>query len=183
MSGEDAGTQARRAQDPTLAARVSRLLAQALAAEDAETDGLRADDVLARPELCPSVLGGTDGWPSARNAVVQRYGRVGALLVVGYETRWRARGKRNAPVNPDALELLLEHFSELELDELEDLLARIEGDGHSGPRRGDDEVTSVRRRLHATYAIAARDGSDAAHRAYMETLERFMVLARHRLAS
>jgi len=179
VSGEDAASESRRHRE--LSGSVSRLLAQALSADDAETAGLRADDVLARPELCPSLLGGPDAWPSARHAVVQRYGRVGALLVLGYEGRWRAVDGGDASANPAALEQLLDHFGELEVDELEGLLARLEGD--TDPRRGGDEVTSVRRTLHATYAVAARDGTDAAHHAYMEALERFMGLARRRLAS
>ncbi len=181
VSGGNAASEPRR--DQGLAGRVSRLLSQALAADDAEKAGVRADDVLSRPELCESVLGGPDSVPSARHAVVQRYGRVGALLVVGYEGRWRARSATDASENPAALDLLLEHFSELEVDELEGLLGRLEGGDAKGPRPGDDEVTSVRRRLHATYAVAARDGTDAAHHAYMEALERFMGLARRRLAS
>jgi len=180
VSGDDAASEPRRHQE--LTGNVSRLLAQALSADDAETAGLRADDLLARPELCPSLFGGPDAWPSARHAVVQRYGRVGALLVLGYEGRWRASAGSDASPNPAALELLLDHFGELEVDELEGLLARLEGD-ETRPRRGGDEVTSVRRKLHATYAVAARDGTDAAHHAYMEALERFMGLARRRLAS
>lgn len=183
VSGGDGVPRTRRDGDRSLAGQVSRLLAQALAADDAETAGLRADDVLALPEQCPSLLGGPDAAPSARHAVVQRYGRVGALLVVGYEGRWRARNGSPAPGNPDALELLLDHFADIDVEGLEGLLARLEHDGETGSRRGDDEVSLVRRRLHATYAVAARDGTDAAHHAYMEALERFMGFARRRLAS
>ena len=185
MSGGDGVPEPRRdrGRDPGVAGQVSRLLAQALAADDAETGGLRADDVLGLPEQCPSLLGGPDAAPSARHAVVQRYGRVGALLVVGYEGRWRAGNGSPAPPNPDALELLLDRFADADEEELEGLLARLESDGETGLRRAHDEVSSVRRRLHATYALAARDGTDAAHHAYMEALERFMGFARRRLAS
>jgi hypothetical protein len=180
VRGEDVAPPGDGRQD--LGGQVSRVLAQALSSEDAERAGLRADDVLADRRRCPSVLGGPDGWPSARNAVVQRYGRVGALLVVGYEARWRSmEGKPGRP-NPAPLEVLLDHFGELGVDELEDLLARLDDDGRTGGD-GDDEASTVRRRLHATYAVAGRDGTTAAHRAYMEALERFMGLARRRLAS
>ena len=57
-----------------------------------------------------ALLGGPDASPAARAAVVQRFGRVGALLVLGYEERGRARhlvprrtahGRRREPTTPD----------------------------------------------------------------------------------
>jgi hypothetical protein len=155
------------------------LLGQALASEDAETGGLRADDVLASAEIALMLLGRPDAWASARHAVVQRYGRVGALLVVGYEGRWRANHRQPGPTNPPELEQLLDRFSDIDASELQELLARL--DQSEGVDPGDEEA-QARRRLHATFAVAARDGSNSAHRAYMEALDRVMRLAAPRLA-
>jgi hypothetical protein len=159
--------------------RASGLLGQALASEDAEAAGLRADDVLTSGEAAVTLLGDPDAWAAARHAVVQRYGRVGALLVVGYEGRWRARHGLGGPVNPPDMEHLLDRFASLDAEELQVLLARL--DRAEGVDE-DEEASRARRWLHATYAVAARDGSDAAHRDYMEALDRVMRLAGRRLA-
>ncbi len=154
------------------------LLGQALASDDAEAAGMRADDVLADPETAVSLLGAPDSWQAARHAVVQRYGRVGALLVLGYEHRWRHRHQPGDDPLPETLEHLLEHFHELDAEALEALLAELDVvDGLT------DDASAARRRLHATYAVAERDGTDTAHAAYMEALERVMRLAGPLLAS
>ena len=164
------------------------LLAEALAGEDAETAGVRADDVLADPDQAVALLGGPDAWIAARHAVVQRYGRVGALLVMGYDRRWRCRhragtaeGRAKArAAGRDRLEALLEHFGELDAADLDALLAGL--DGAEG-LPVDDARAEARRWLDATYAVAARDGTDTAHRAYMQALDRVMRLVVPRLAS
>ncbi|HZU80757.1 MAG TPA: hypothetical protein VE991_12645 [Acidimicrobiales bacterium] len=159
--------------------RVTALLGQALASDDAESGGLRADDVLADPEGATVVLGAPDSWDSARNAVVQRYGRVGALLVVGHEDRW-ARAHGDQPATPAPVEFLLDHFTELDAPAIDGLLAELErGEGMDVA----DEDTSSRRWLHATYAVAERDGSDEAHRQYMAAFDRVMRRAGALLAS
>lgn len=160
--------------------RASRLLGQALASEDAEASGLRAADVLMSGEVALVLLGAPDAWAAARHVVVQRYGRVGALLVVGYEGRWRARHGEEGPVNPPEMERLLDRFAHLDAEELEQLLAHLEP--ADGGAEGNEDVTDARRRLHATYAVAARDGTESAHRAYMEALDHVMRLAARRLA-
>ncbi len=157
----------------------SGLLGQALASDDAERGGLRADDVLATDDVALLLLGGPHAWAAARHAVVQRYGRVGALLVVGYEGRWRAAHGEGGRANPPELEQLLDQFFDIDASELQTLLARLEQSDGVDP---DDEGAEARRRLHATFAVAARDGTDAAHRAYMEALDRVMRLAAPRLA-
>jgi len=48
---------------------------------------------------------------------------------------------------------------------------------------GDGDGIDAHRWLHATYAIAARDGTPAAHQAYMRALDRVMRLVRPLLAS
>ena len=159
--------------------RASGLLGQALASDDAEAAGLRADDVLMSGEVAMLLLGGPDPWAAARHAVVQRYGRVGALLVVGYEGRWRARHGAGGPANPPEMEFLLDRFADLDAEALQALLARLD---HSEGVDADEEASRARRWLHATYAVAARDGTDSAHRAYMGALDRVMRLARRRLA-
>jgi hypothetical protein len=163
-----------------LARAATGLLGQALASEDAEAGGLHADDVLAESESAVQLLGDPEAWPAARHAVVQRYGRVGALLVVGYEGRWHSRRGLEHNANPPELETLLDRFAELSGEELESLLAAIERAEGLDP---DDEEIAARRLLHATYAQAARDGTDAAHRAYMAALDAVMRQAARRLAS
>lgn len=166
------------------------LLADALASDDAEDEGLHADDVLADPERAVAVLGGPDAWVAARTAVVQRYGRVGALVVLGYEERWRSRHVPSADRRQDAvatqtsvaerLEALLDGFAELDASELHELLADLD---RAAGAPADDDVAEARRWLHVTYAVAARDGTDAAHRAYMQALDRVLRQARARIAS
>ena len=165
------------------------LLALALASDDAEEAGVRAADVLADPEGAVDLLGRPDAVSSARHAVVQRYGRVGALLVIGFEDRWRRRrasatapaaaAGRGAP--PLALlEELVEGFSRLDAPAMDELLAALD-EAEGMPVVG--ESATARRWLHATYAVAARDGTDASHRAYMTALDRVMRLAAPRIAS
>ena len=163
---------------PRLAHRASGLLGQALAAEDAETVGPRADELLADPERAVSLLGAPDAWAVARHAVVQRYGRVGALLVVGFEERHRARAGGEAVAVPE-LEELLDGFPSADAAGLDGILAALDGEHPDDV----DEENTARRWLHATYAVAERDGTDEAHRAYMDALDRLLRLAGRRLAS
>ncbi|HLX89409.1 MAG TPA: hypothetical protein VKR22_13260 [Acidimicrobiales bacterium] len=165
------------------------LLAQALASDDAEESGVRAAELLADPALAVESLGHPDAPAAARHAVVQRYGRVGALLVIGYEERWRA--SRLTPPGGDApserrashvtlLDHLLDGFSGLDADAMDTALAGLdEAEG----MEVHGETSVARRWLHATYAVAARDGTEAAHRAYMVALDRVMRLAAPRIAS
>ena len=157
------------------------LLAQALSSEDAEVGGLHADDVLLDPVGACNWLAGPQAWPSARFAVTQRYGRVGALMVVAYECRWRAQSA-DAVTPPSAplLDRLLDDFWVLETEEVYELLEaidRVEGDDRS------DDLYIAHRWLHAAYATAGRDGTGKAHRAYMEALDRVMRSTRSVLAS
>ena len=159
------------------------LLGRALASDDAEAWGLRADDVLSNPEAALVMLGGPDGWPAARHAVIQRYGRVGALLVVGYEGRFRARRGTVGHPNPPQLEGLLDRFAAMDARELCAVLDAVEAERLDAPGAAvaDAEETSARHWLEATYAVAARDGTRRAHRAYMAALDRVMRLAARRL--
>ncbi|MDE3086760.1 MAG: hypothetical protein KGJ77_08335 [Acidobacteriota bacterium] len=161
-----------------LSQRAAGLLGQALAADDAEHAGLRADEVLADPAAAVSLLGSPEAWPAARHAVVQRYGRVGALLVLGFEDRWRAGAGEEAAA-PAGLEELVDRFPHAGAEELEGLLAALDGARGGVP----DDTEAARRWLHATYAVAERDGTDTAHRAYMDALDRLLRLAGRPLAS
>jgi len=164
--------------------RATTLLGEALASDDAEAVGVRADAVLADTEAALIVLGAPGAWPAARHAVVQRYGRVGALLVVGYEGRWRARSVHGGRPNPPELEELLDRFAQLEADELARLLAGIDrAEAARFEAAGPGEEPCARRWMHATYAVAARDGTYAAHRAYMTAFDGVVRLAARRLAS
>ena len=159
---------------------VATLLAQALSSEDAEVGGLHADDVLLDPAGAYTWLAGPDAWPSARFAVVQRYGRVGAFLVVAYECRWRAQCGGSPPLSAPLLDRLLDEFWVLGTEEIYGLVETI--DLIEGDERSDDHL-SAHRWLHAAYATAGRDGTDKAHRTYMEALDRVMRSTRSVLAS
>ena len=184
VTGSGPGIGARRGHrnaDGDVAARAAALLAQALCSEDAELGGMRADDVLADPPVTIRLLAGPEAWPTARFAVVQRFGRVGALIVVGYEMRHIAAGLRRVERTDVAalLDALIDGFDGATTDELEEILAVV--DRASGEPDGD--LAAAYRRLHATYAVAARDGTHAAHRAYMEALDQVHRTAGSALAS
>lgn len=185
-----------------LAQAARTLLGEALASDDAEAGGLHADDVLADPEMATALLGDPAAWPAARMAVVQRYGRVGALLVMGYEGRFRSRHGSTGDGNPRELELLVDGFAVMDVHEVHEVLSLLdgldEGDRRSGRQASasgagtqaagwleaeQSDSVAARRWLEATYAIAARDGTEADHRAYMRALDRVMRLAARRLAS
>lgn len=165
--------------------RAGLLLAEALDEPDAETLGVRAGDVLASVWEAERLLAGPEPCAVARHAVVQRYGRVGALVVVGHEDRVH----RGAAVGADPLRLLVECFWDLDAQEMAVALARIAIGEHahawpastasSGDRTraahvapcGSMPVVTSRHWLDATYAVAQRDGGSTAHRAYMAALE------------
>jgi hypothetical protein len=160
-----------------------------MASEDADEVGLRAESVLCDGTTALSLLGGPAASPAARAAVVQRFGRVGALLVLGYEARGRARhlvtvsndGAGERPEGADShIEALVRDFATVDARSLYALLCEIdEDDGFAG---GDDGI-DAHRWLHATYAVAARDATTAAHRDYMCALDRVMRLVRPLVAS
>jgi hypothetical protein len=169
--------------------RATELLREAMASEDADQFGLRAEHVLADGRTALTLLGGPDASPAARAAVVQRFGRVGALLVLGYEERGRARhgdprhGLRaveRSEMGDRHIDFLVRNFARLDSSGLYELLCEIdEDDGFAG----DEDGVDAHRWLHATYAVAARDGTPAAHRAYMRALDRVMRLVRPLVAS
>jgi hypothetical protein len=160
-----------------------------MASEDADEFGLRAEHVLADGGTALALLGGPDASPAARAAVVQRFGRVGALLVLGYEERGRSRHQttvnglrawEHSETGDPHIEYLVRDFDRLDSRELYELLCEIDEDeGFAGDEGGVD----AHRWLHATYAVAARDGTPAAHRAYMRALDRVMRLVRPLVAS
>ncbi|HTT86208.1 MAG TPA: hypothetical protein VMF60_02470, partial [Acidimicrobiales bacterium] len=74
---------------PDRTQRAAELLARSLSHDDAEADGICAEKILGDPDVALAFLGSPDAAPAARDAVVQRFGLVGALLVVGHEDRFR----------------------------------------------------------------------------------------------
>jgi hypothetical protein len=165
------------------------LLARALSHEDAEADGVWADRVLADHAVALALLGSADANPAARDAVVQHFGLVGALLVVAHEDRWRRHlavlsGDAESLSAADAvsghLERLVKNFPHLDVGKLEALMSDIDR-AESGT--GADRVTAARRRLHAAYAVAARDGSDVSHQVYMDSLNEVLKMTRPAVAS
>jgi hypothetical protein len=172
--------------------RAMKLLARSLAHEDAEADGICADRVLADPAIALALLGSPDAAPAARDAVVQRFGLVGAFLVVGQEDRWH---RRLAIVSGDAeaasagddvsmhLERLVKHFADIDVRTLSTLLSEIDRAESPGPDEDDDDVAVARHRFHAAYAVAARDGSELSHHEYMESLNEVLNMTRPAVAS
>jgi hypothetical protein len=161
-----------------------------MASEDVEHLGLRAEHVLADVGAAVTLLGPPDASPAARAAVIQRFGRVGALLVIGYEDRWRAEQLRDldggvADCRSDSgyrcTETLVRDFARVDAPRLYELLCEIDREGTGTAR--PDEAGDTHRWLHATYAIAARDGTPSAHRSYMYALDRVMRLVRPLVAS
>lgn len=184
--------------------RATELLRQAMASDDAERLGLCATRLLEDPGAALTLLGDPDASPTACQAVVQHFGRVGALIVLGYEERWHRaagegagtatgdgaeRGALPAPV-PGAgghegdlegrhLDQLVAEFPRLDARGLYELLGRIDRAG-DGP---DDGGARAHRWLHATYAVAGRDGTLRAHHGYMRALDDVMRLVRPLVAS
>ena len=165
----------------------TELVRQAMASEDAERLGLRAEHMLADSVTALTLLGDPGASPGARAAVIQRFGRVGAILVLGYEERW-ARQRRLADGIADAsdihggsdVERIVRDFAHLDAHRLYGLLCEI--DREDG-RAADDANANAHRWLHATYAVAARDGTAATHCAYMRALDLVMRLVRPMVAS
>jgi hypothetical protein len=169
--------------------RASLLLARALAHEDAEADGVCADRFLADPAVALALLGSPDTAPEARDAVVQRFGLIGALLVVAHEDRWQ---RHLAVLSGDAettsasdevaghLERLVRHFPHLDVLGLETLLSDIDRAESGIPT---DQVAAARHRLHAAYAVAARDGNEGSHHEYMDSLNEVLKMTRPAVAS
>ncbi len=169
--------------DADVVQRATALLRRALSSDDAELHGTRADHILGDEGAALMLLGSPAASESARAGVVQRFGLVGALLVIGFEERWRScntrggapwgvrpRGRKDAGALVDTL---VRDFRRLDPRQLERLLRQIErcaGTAH------EDEVARAHRMLHATYAVAARDGTDRAHRAYLRALDRVLRL-------
>jgi hypothetical protein len=188
------GTRARR--PGTRTRRATELIRQAMASEDADQFGLRAETVLADGTTALALLGGPAASSAAQAAVVQRFGRVGALLVLGYEERGRAphltfvdghrtsvdghRGAERSEPLDNHIECLVREFAYIDARRLYELLSEIDEDEGFA---GDVEGIDAHRWLHATYAVAARDGTPAAHRAYMSALDRVMRLVRPLVAS
>jgi hypothetical protein len=172
-----------------------------MASEDVEHLGLRADHVLGDGGAAVALLGSPHASPAARAAVVQRFGRVGALLVIGYEDRWGRARLRNlagrasphdgaqavsmpgGDVDSEgnrAIEVLVREFPHADAQRIYDLLYEIDRDDLLP---GRDAGVDARRWLDATYAVAARDGTPSTHRAYMRAMDRVMRLVRPLVAS
>jgi hypothetical protein len=174
-------------------------------ADDAEAAGVDAVALLADPTRAVRVLGGASFAPAARHAVIQRFGGVGALIVVACEEvalRDAARVEEHAgeedSIEEDSVEedgvsgvaevggtvqahlvRLLDDFGQLGPAELDGLLEEVEA--QDGSRRGDEAC--ARRWLNVTYAIAARDRTPEAHHAYVEALDRVLATKRSLVAS
>jgi len=169
--------------------RAAALVSRALAHEDAEADGIYADRVLADPAVALALLGSPDADPAVRDGVVQRFGLIGALLVVGHEDRWRQHlavlsgagdASRSGAETSPHVERLVRQFPHLDVDGLQALLAEIDREEAAD---AGDSLSDARHRLHAAYAVAARDGNDVSHHEYMASLNQVLRMTRPSVAS
>ena len=163
---------------PDFARRATALLGHALSSDDAELLGTRAEHILVDEGAALMLLGSPTASEVARVAVVQRFGLVGAYLVVGYEERWRHWAEDKDAVRPVSssaafLEALVRDVAHVDARRLDRLLGQIDG---SAASERENEVARAHRWLHATYAVAARDGTAASHRSYLRALERVLRL-------
>jgi hypothetical protein len=165
--------------------RVAELSSAALCAEDAEASGVHAQELVADLSRAVGLIGAPDVPLAAHHAVVQRFGGVGALLVIACEESWQ---RLNAPrVSGEAtwadwldeihvhLAQLLHRFADISSQDMDCLVEAIERADGGSP---GNEAATARRWLHVTYAIAARDGTDEAHRAYVKALHQVLALKR-----
>ena len=187
--------------------RAAELVRQALASDDAERLGRCAAYVLGDAGTALTLLGDPASRP-ARQAVVQHFGYVGALLVLGYEERWErvhlsgdGTGAGDADPGGDALpgrarrhdgtvdevdpvgrhlDRLVRVFPRLDARSLYELLGKIERDEDL---HRDEPCADAHRWLHATYAVAARDETAVAHQAYMRALDAVLRHVRTPVAS
>jgi len=186
--------------------RAAELVRQALASDDAERLGRCAAYVLGDDGTALTLLGDPDASRPARQAVVQHFGYVGALLVLGYEERWErvhlgGDGTGGAEADGDAvpgwaghdeatvdgadavgrhLDRLVRMFPRFDARGLYELLGKIERDEDL---HRDEPCAEAHRWLHATYAVAARDETAVAHQAYMRALDAVLRHVRTPVAS
>ena len=209
--------------------RATELLRQAMASEDADEVGLRAEHVLADGGTALALLGrrrclargprrGRPALRKGRRTARPRVRGTGADARSRFGDRSPRLAQRIAPVAPrrshngshngsvtgshngshngsqnddrrDAerlddgmrhIERLVRDFADLDALGLYRLLCEIDHDEGFG---GDEDGVDAHRWLHATYAVAARDGTPGAHRAYMLALDRVMRLVRPLVAS
>ena len=78
------------------------------------------------------------------------------------------------------LERLVKHFAHLDVHKMATLLNDIDCAENGVP---DDDVAVARHRLHAAYAVAARDGTEVSHQEYMESLNEVLSMTRPAVAS
>lgn len=164
--------------------RIAELMSEALRAEDAQASGVDAKEILADPDRAVGLLG-APGVLQARHAVVQRFGGVGAILVIACEESWKREhaanlaGLATRSEQLDSFHLgldqLLHRFGDIGPSEMDCLVEAVEtAEGCS--QESEDAI--ARRWLHVMFAVAARDGTDQAHHAYVEALDRVLALKR-----
>lgn len=172
--------------------RIAELLSESLCADDAEASGIRAKELVGDPDRAVALLGSPHVEPTARHAVVQRFGGVGALFVVACEELWRRDEESSCPTSTSQaggdpareerqglLETLLRNFNEMGAEDIEGLVEAVEVSEGGWP---GGESATARRWLHVTYAVAARDGTDEAHHAYVQALDKVLALKRELVA-
>jgi len=119
------------------------------------------------PEVAIGAIAGDPVDTTARRAVVQAYGTVGAWLVCGYEDAARREAAGGVPCAP--LDRLVSGFPILDADQIASALDDL--DAACGAP--DNASSRACHRMEAAYAVAARDGSPVARAAYRSAWARF----------
>ncbi len=119
------------------------------------------------PEEAIEAFAGDPDDRSARRAVVQTYGTVGAWLVCGYEDAARRAATGGEPCAP--LDRLVSGFPVLDADQIASALDALDT-ACGGP---DDDTSRACHRMEAAYAVAARDGNPLARADYLSAWTQF----------
>ncbi|HEV3264976.1 MAG TPA: hypothetical protein VG014_05605 [Acidimicrobiales bacterium] len=159
-----APTRVRAARSAPMARRVRALRDDALFAD--ETPAI-VDVGRVTPEEAIEAIAGDPDDRSARRAVVQTYGTVGAWLVCGYEDAARRTATGGQPCAP--LDRLVSGFPVLDVGQIASALDALD----TACGAPDDAATRACHRMEAAYAVAARDRDPLARANYRSAWTRF----------
>lgn len=159
-----APTRARAPRTAPMARRVRALRDDALFAEEA--DPVVDVGQITPEEAIEAIAGGPDN-RSARRAVVQTYGTVGAWLVCGYEDAARRSATGGEPCAP--LDRLVSGFPVLDVGQIASALDALD----TACGAPDDAANRACHRMEAAYAVAARDGDLLARADYLSAWTQF----------
>ncbi|HEY1988707.1 MAG TPA: hypothetical protein VGG43_04530 [Acidimicrobiales bacterium] len=124
------------------------------------------------PEEAIEAIAGEPDDRSARLAVVQTYGTVGAWLVCGYEDAARRTATGGEPCAP--LDRLVSGFPVLDVGQIASALDAL----NTACGAPDDAASRACHRMEAAYAVAAREGNPLARADYLSAWTRFRQTSR-----